>query len=56
MLRWGVRTPAFEPVLDELCDRVDRWIDDLDRLPYDRGALLKLRRAIEYRRKRLGIL
>lgn len=51
----GVRTPAVERALDELCERVDLWIDELDRLPYDRGVLLKLRRAIECRRKRLGV-
>lgn len=50
----GVRTAAVERVLDELCDGVDRWIDDLAALPFDSGMLRKLRRAIEYRRERLG--
>lgn len=50
----GVRTPAVERALDDLCDGVDRWIDDLAALPFDSGPLRKLRRAIEYRRERLG--
>jgi serine/threonine-protein kinase HipA len=50
----GVRAPAVERVLDRLCAHVDSWIDELAGLPFDRGLLQKLRRAIEYRRKRLG--
>jgi serine/threonine-protein kinase HipA len=50
----GVRAPAVERTLDELCDSVDHWIDDLAALPFDDGQLRKLRRAIEYRRERLG--
>ena len=49
----GVRAPAVERALDELCASVDRWIDDLDALPFDAGLVQKLRRAIEYRRQRL---
>lgn len=50
----GVRTPAVERALDELCDSVDGWIDDLAALPFDAGLSQKLHRAIEYRRERLG--
>jgi len=49
----GVRSPAVEHALDDLCDGVDRWIDDLAVLPFDSGPPRKLRRAIEYRRARL---
>jgi serine/threonine-protein kinase HipA len=50
----GVRAPAVERALDELCDSVDHWIDDLAALPFDDGQLRKLRRAIEYRRDHLS--
>jgi serine/threonine-protein kinase HipA len=50
----GVRAPAVERTLDELCERSYAWIDELDGLPFDRGVLVKLRRAIEYRRDRLS--
>lgn len=49
----GVRGPAVERALDELLDRAESWIDELGTLPFDEGVLLKLRRAIEYRRDRL---
>ena len=49
----GVRTPAVERALDELCEAVDLWIDELPELPFDPGVVQKLRRAIEYRRARL---
>jgi serine/threonine-protein kinase HipA len=49
----GVRQRAVESALDELGERVDPWIDDIAGLPFDEGVLLKLRRAIEYRRRRL---
>jgi len=51
----GVRAPAVERALDELCEGVGLWIDELAGLPFDPGLLLKLRRAIEYRRERLGL-
>lgn len=50
----GVRRRAVERALDELCDSVDGWIGDLGSLPFDGGVVRKLRRAIEYRRERLG--
>jgi serine/threonine-protein kinase HipA len=50
----GVRAPAVEHALDELTDGVGLWIDELAGLPFDPGLLRKLRRAIEYRRDRLG--
>lgn len=49
----GLRARAVERALDELCERVALWIDGLENLPFDAGKLLKLRRAIEYRRHRL---
>lgn len=50
----GVSSRAVERALDELCDRVELWIDEVLDLPFDEGRLIKLRRAIEYRRGRLG--
>lgn len=51
----GVRARAVERALDELCDGVALWIDDLGELPFDAERLTRLRRAIEYRRNRLGV-
>ncbi|HEY8472630.1 MAG TPA: HipA domain-containing protein [Natronosporangium sp.] len=42
---------AVTQALDELCERVDLWLPDLDRLPFGRSRLAKLRRTIEYRRQ-----
>ncbi len=50
----GLRARAVERALDELRERVDLWIGDLDTLPFDEGKIHKLRRAIEYRRDRLA--
>lgn len=50
----GVRARAVERMLDELCARVDAWIDNVADLPFDEGLLRRLRSAIEYRRDRLG--
>jgi serine/threonine-protein kinase HipA len=50
----GVRAPAVGRALDELCEGVRLWIDELAGLPFDAGMVRKLRRAIEYRRERLG--
>lgn len=50
----GVRAPAVERALDELCVGVGLWIDELGGLPFEPGLLRKLHRAIEYRRGRLG--
>jgi serine/threonine-protein kinase HipA len=51
--RVGVRARAIEKTLDEVLDRVDLWLPELERLPFDGGTLHRLRRAIEYRRGRL---
>lgn len=50
----GLPRPAVARALDELGERVELWIDDLEDLPFDERRLHKLRRAIEYRRERLG--
>lgn len=50
----GLRTRAVERVLDELREAVDLWIGELPSLPFDTRMLHKLRRAVEYRRERLG--
>jgi len=50
----GLRPRAVEGALDRLVGAVDRWVEELHRLPFDAGVIHKLRRAIEYRRDRLG--
>jgi serine/threonine-protein kinase HipA len=45
---------AVRRALLELAERQDRWLPDLDQLPFDRGQVRKLRRVIEYRRNRLA--
>ncbi len=50
----GLRARAVERALDELRERVDLWIADLDTLPFDDQRIHRLRRAIEYRRGRLA--
>lgn len=50
----GVPERAVRSVLIDLAERVDSWLAELDRLPFDRGRLSKLRRLIRYRRGRLA--
>lgn len=52
-LALGVPERATRRVLVEVADRADRWLPDLDRLPFDAGQVRKLRRVIEHRRRRL---
>lgn len=42
----GLSKAASRRAVDETAAAVDRWIDELDSLPFDRGTLTKLRRAI----------
>lgn len=49
----GVRPRAVERALDGLCEASHGWIQRLGELPFDRGVVHRLRRAIEYRRRRL---
>jgi serine/threonine-protein kinase HipA len=49
----GVPERATRRALTELTDRADRWLPDLDALPFDRGQVSKLRRVIQHRRRRL---
>lgn len=50
----GLPERAVIRVIDDLCDRVDGWLGGVEELPFDAGIVRKLRRAIEYRRGRLG--
>lgn len=50
----GVPERAVRRALSELVERADRWLPDLDQLPFDRGRVGKLRRVIGHRRKRLA--
>jgi serine/threonine-protein kinase HipA len=50
----GVRPRAAERVLDDLVRAVDGWLQDLATLPFDDRRIVKLRRAITYRRDRLA--
>lgn len=49
----GVPPRATGRALADLAERADRWLPDLDRLPFDRGKVSKLRRVIQHRRSRL---
>ena len=49
----GLKPRAVARALDELCERVNGWVDGLAALPFDEGRLIKLRRSVEYRRGRL---
>lgn len=46
----GLAERATSRVLDDLCDSVDGWIDDIDTLPFDRQRVRKLKRAVACRR------
>jgi len=50
----ALRPRAVERVLDELCESVDLWIDEMTGLPFDDRTMAKLRRSVEYRRERLS--
>jgi serine/threonine-protein kinase HipA len=52
--RLGVPERAVRRLLSELDERADRWLSELVTLPYDKGKITKLRRAITYRRRRLA--
>lgn len=49
----GVRERAAARVIDELLAALPSWLDRLDELPFDERRVHKLRRAIEYRARRL---
>lgn len=50
----GLPGRAARRALADLVERVDRWLPDLDQLPFDRGKVAKLRRVIQHRRSRLS--
>lgn len=49
----GLPERAVAGTLDEVCDRADRWLPDLDSLPFPTATLRKLRRTVEFRRRLL---
>ncbi|NDL60338.1 type II toxin-antitoxin system HipA family toxin [Phytoactinopolyspora mesophila] len=49
----GVPERASRKVLADIAAKVDVWLPDLERLPFDTGVLKKLRRVIERRRATL---
>lgn len=49
----GLPHKATRKVLAAQCARVDAWLPLLDELPFDSGAVRKLRRVVTYRRGRL---
>jgi serine/threonine-protein kinase HipA len=51
--RLGVPQRATRRALTEVAERADRWLPNLDELPFDRGKISKLRRVIEHRRRSL---
>lgn len=50
----GLPSRATVRVLDELADAAPRWLARLEELPFDACKVHKLRRAIDFRRARLG--
>ena len=52
--RVGLTERAVGAMLAELVARVDRWIDELDDLPFDPRTRHKLRRVVEDRATKLG--
>ncbi len=52
--RLGVPGRAVRRALAELADRTDRWLADLDQLPFERAKIAKLRRVMDHRRQRLA--
>lgn len=49
----GVPEKAVRRTLHDLGERTDRWLNELDALPFDTGKLRKLRRVVERRRDRI---
>lgn len=49
----GMPPRATIRALTDLAERADRWLPDLNQLPFDRGKVSKLRHVIQHRRKRL---
>ena len=50
----GVPERAVRRVLSDVAERVDRWLPQLDQLPFDRGKVGKLRRVIQHHRDRVA--
>ena len=50
----GEPTLRMDKILEELCDTVPSWVEDLHQPPFAEGRVRKLRRAVEYRRDRLA--
>jgi serine/threonine-protein kinase HipA len=51
--RLAVPERAVRRAITELAERADRWLPDLDQLPFGRSQVSKLRRVIQHRRRRL---
>jgi len=45
---------AVRSVLRQVTERADLWLPGLGQLPFDEARIRKLRRVIDYRRKRLS--
>jgi serine/threonine-protein kinase HipA len=52
--RLKVPERAVRRLLSELAERADRWVNDLDKLPFNAGKLAKLRRVVKYRLQRVA--
>ena len=50
----GLPERAVRRTIAELLERIDVWLPDLDRLPFDSGRIRKLGRVIAYRRRLLS--
>jgi len=51
----GLPERAARRMVTTIADEVDRWLPDLDRLPYDVGKVNKLRRVIQRRQEMLRL-
>lgn len=50
----GIRDAAARRIIDEVAASVDRWIDDMDELPFDVGRLRQVKRVIRHRQRLLS--
>ncbi|HCB05094.1 MAG TPA: HipA domain-containing protein [Nocardioides sp.] len=49
----GVRGRAGRTIVDRVAASTDGWLDGVNELPFDRGAIKKLKRVIQHRQKML---
>ncbi len=50
----GLPERATQRTIDGVATAVDRWIDDLDTLPFDQGRIVKLAKVVRSRQHKLS--